>query len=258
MKNRILHIALFVLSFSALLDAQTVILKAPRIEAGENQQYVDIDVRVDSFIQVAGAQFTLRWNPAVLVYEEVRNFGLDDMTQENFGRTDVDSGLLTFYWYDQSARGVTVDNNHELFTLKVRVVGALNSFTNIDFIDVPTAIEISDTSNHVMTHKLVNGVVSIGKLSADEEVVVPRERLTISPNPFKDQTTLQFHLAKAADAQLSIFNTESKLVYQNTLRLVSGGQKVTLSKDMLPASGSYFLTLKTKEFTETRKLIFTQ
>jgi hypothetical protein len=75
------------------------------------------------------------------------------------------------------------------------------------------------------------------------------------PNPFNNITTIEYNLLESGFVVLTIFN----LLGEEVERLIEkeqseGFYKISWSADFLP-SGIYFYQLKTKNFTETKKLI---
>lgn len=262
MRNISLHIAtLFFFLTSLTLDMQgqsPVVLKVPSMDLDTNQSAVEIEVEVESFVNVNGVQFTLNWNPAVLQFQSIDDLGLEDMTVDNFGTNQVNEGILTFYWYDQTTQGVSVSDGHVIFSVQMNVLGDLHQFTEVSFGSDPTEIEVIDTENNVLNVELENGMITIGGLSSTNNTHDLKNLLSINPNPFKESANLSFSLTRRSQAHLSIFNSEGKIVFDNTMILGSGSHTIPIRKNDLPTAGNYFLTLKTDEFTTTRKLVFVQ
>ena len=85
------------------------------------------------------------------------------------------------------------------------------------------------------------------------------------PNPFNPETWIPYQLAKPADVTLIIFATNGQVVRQLTLGHQPAGVYQSRSRAAywngrnewgeLVASGVYFYTLKTGDFTATRKLL---
>lgn len=235
-----------------------VVLKLPSIDLEEEQDFVDIGVSVESFVDVAGIQFTLNWDPDVLSFTEVTGFGLEDMSIENFGTNDAGNGVLTFYWYDLTTSGVTVVDGHEIFTLQFQVVGDLHSFTQLMFSDDPTVIEVVNSDNEILPFDLENGMISVGGITSAGEPDAGLSPSRVSPNPFTEGTVLRFSLEHASIAQISIFNSEGKQVHQKDVHLGAGAHAIRIDRSWLPAPGNYYLQIKTETFTDTKKLIYVQ
>jgi len=76
------------------------------------------------------------------------------------------------------------------------------------------------------------------------------------PNPFNPSTTIKFNLAKAGFATLKLYDVLGKEVaaFING-ELEAGPHEVIFDASSLP-SGTYFYTLTSGSFTETRKMMF--
>ena len=64
-----------------------------------------VAIAVSSFSQVASVQFTLQWDPAVLRFRGVGDFGLTDLANNNFGTTlATNGGKLMLSWENPDGR----------------------------------------------------------------------------------------------------------------------------------------------------------
>ena len=100
-----------------------------------------------------------------------------------------------------------------------------------------------------------------------QEKVTPAETTLLSnyPNPFNPETWIPYELAEAADVMLTIYTADGRLVrtlrlgnrsagiYQSKSRAAYWDGRNTLGEPV--ASGVYFYTLTTNEFTATRKML---
>jgi hypothetical protein len=76
------------------------------------------------------------------------------------------------------------------------------------------------------------------------------------PNPFNPSTTIEFILPESEQVELSIFNTSGQKI--STLidqKLNAGSHSVQWNAENY-ASGVYFYSIRTKNFTQTKKLMF--
>ncbi len=100
-------------------------------------------VGAGGFERTTSAQFTLEWDPAVLRYTGVGDFGLPGLSQANFGATLVSQGKLTFSWDDPGGLGVTLPDGSAAFTVEFEVAGDAGSASALRFCDSPTPREAS-------------------------------------------------------------------------------------------------------------------
>ena len=111
---------------------------------------------------------------------------------------------------------------------------------------------------------LLRGVRVLGHLM---EMLTPKRThlLPNYPNPFNPETWIPYQLAEAADVTLTIYTADGRLirtltfghqpagVYQSKSRAAYWDGRNELGE--LVASGIYFYTLRTGEFTATRKML---
>ncbi len=254
------YLILILFAFSSLfLNAQeTVILIAPTIELSEGQETVDVDIKVASFTNVSGMQFTLRWDPGILEFMHVDslNFGLDYLVYaDNFGITEVNNGILTFFWLDESFQGTEVIDGTTIFSFKAKVKGTPGSTTKLEFSNTPTAIELSNPSEMPLDVEPRTGIISVFGVSSVSENQLDK-RITITPNPFKENTRIEFNLNNSSDAHLSVYDLQGKLIIEKVEEFGSGLHSIHIQKNQFSAAGTYYLYLRTEEFQVSKKLIF--
>ncbi|HSL88016.1 MAG TPA: M14 family zinc carboxypeptidase [Ignavibacteriaceae bacterium] len=76
------------------------------------------------------------------------------------------------------------------------------------------------------------------------------------PNPFNPTTTINYQLSKSADVTIKVYNILGVEVASLVNGLQTAGKhKVEFNAQDL-SSGIYFYTIKTEEFTQTRKMLF--
>lgn len=82
------------------------------------------------------------------------------------------------------------------------------------------------------------------------------KKLSLNPNPANNQTTLSFTLLKRSDLKVQIINSIGGLVSEvvNAESYNAGNHQLNLSTETL-INGMYIVRIKSKEFTESRKLI---
>ena len=126
--------------------------------------------------------------------------------------------------------------------------------------DKKKAYNISDVKKSKICYRLKQ-VDFNGDFSYSDEVEVSNFPDVYSldqnyPNPFNPSTTIKFNLAKAGFASLKLYDVLGKEVaaFING-ELETGPHQVNFDASNLP-SGTYFYTLTSGSFTETRKMMF--
>ncbi|MBL0101774.1 MAG: T9SS type A sorting domain-containing protein [Saprospiraceae bacterium] len=75
------------------------------------------------------------------------------------------------------------------------------------------------------------------------------------PNPFKGQTTVSFVMPEAATATLSVYDVTGKVVTVRNIDANKGLNSEIFTREQLGATGVLYYTLKSGDFTATKKMI---
>lgn len=125
-----LTISLFLL-LGLTANAQDSIYVKMNDEIAQVGTEVCIDIKVENYEDVEGAQFSINWDFSKLSFKEVTNFNADAFVDEfAFGLNKANKGILTCAIL--SGFGATVDDGSTLFTLCFDVVGP-SGYTPVSF-----------------------------------------------------------------------------------------------------------------------------
>jgi hypothetical protein len=221
---------------------------------------VSVTLKVVNFENIVSSQFSIHWNPEVLRYNSVSNFAIPMMTiGDNFGTPLVENGILTFSWLDMALNGYTLADSTNLFSIEFDIVGAMGDTSGIRFSDQPTIREIADTTFTAVPTVFEDGMVEvITTTNTTDPENAPLRILECYPNPFKELTQVQLHIARSTNAHIIITNTQGQTVWEDHRHFNAGNHAFSLKKDIFPATGTYFLRLQSNEFSVTQKLILVQ
>ena len=256
---------------SAALSAQ-VGFSLPFVNAAAPGTNKTLSIRVTNFDSIVSIQFVLRWNPAVLEFQTIDGFGLPNLSLSNFNSLHaLDSGIVRLVWEGpNSFPGVSAADGATIFRLRVKVIGADTSSTFIRFGEItntfPTTefevikvvnpngtLAAFDETQCSLTHGFVAVGYTVATLEPDTQDPLA---LTLSPNPFSENTKAEFYLAQSADVQATIADATGRILFQKDMpNLPFGQQGITIEKAVFPAKGAYFLTIRAGSQITTRSLI---
>jgi hypothetical protein len=126
---------------------------------------VTVSASVSGFDQVLDFQFTLQWDPAVLSYVGLGNYGLNGLTADSFGASAAltSTGVVTCSWDDPTGLGTTVSDGTVVFTISFVVIGGAGSTSSLALVDAPTRREVdSAVTLGPLDFISVNGEVTVG------------------------------------------------------------------------------------------------
>lgn len=164
-----LFIAVFSLFLSTGIIAENPDLfalnLAGSVETTSPNQEVCVKITAQGFKNIVTAQWSHKWDPAVLQFKEIRNFNLPQASggDLNFATNRISEGILTFSWNTTDfANGTTLNDNSVLYEICFTAIGQNGKFSLVEFSNSPRAIEISDL-NGIITPNLTSGRVNIGQ-----------------------------------------------------------------------------------------------
>lgn len=246
-------LALFYLPFAS---AQTSFaFSNETVEPGE---YFNVNLTVNSFTNIVGAQFTVRWDSSMLRFVGLSNLALDLTTESNFGTNKVSSGKLTFVWADNDLSGENLSDNSTLFSIFFEAIGTPDTTTVYFSNEMPTVIEITDTNGNTVDADFISGLVEIEMPVGASYVSAPDKAEIVScyPNPFNQNTHIQLSLHQPTLATVSIIDAGGKTIYQEQRSLGSGLQALQFDQTRFPQAGTYYVRVQTPEFLAMQRLVF--
>lgn len=122
---------------------------------------VCVAITADNFNAIVSMQYTLKWDPKILKFKELKGFGLPQLSSENFGKQGTGNGLLTYSWYDANVKGITKGNGDVLYELCFEAVGPTGSKSPVQIVDAPTVIEIANVNSEFYSLETMPGMVLV-------------------------------------------------------------------------------------------------
>jgi hypothetical protein len=120
-----------------------------------------VAITADNFNAIVSMQYTLKWDPKVLKFKELKGFGLPQLSSENFGRQVTDKGLLTYSWYDANVKGVSKAKGDVLYQICFEAIGASGSKSPVQIVNEPTVIEIANVNSEFYSLETTPGMVQV-------------------------------------------------------------------------------------------------
>lgn len=217
---------------------------------------VEVDIRVENFMDIGGTQFSLEWNEDDLDFKSVSNLALNAGEQSSFNLSQTGNGRLGYLHFDMSLNGFDLDDGAILFTVIFDVVGENNSLFNIGFTDEPVSQVVADTDNGNLPATFDGGTVIVGNPSKVDQIIAEDARFVATPNPFQERTILRVKGLDHGPATLIAYDVAGRTVFSRTVELSGQEQFITVRGDELPAAGVFLLKLETNSGSFNRKVIF--
>jgi hypothetical protein len=241
--SRTLLLAVFLLCSALYTRAQPLFLISDH--HAEFPATFSLDVQAATIDNLAGVQFSVRWDAGLLNLVEVNNLGLDINLNDNFGFQDIGNGRLNFFWLDGFTNGVAIPDTTVLFSLIFQVAGQPGFLTDVFFSDLPDSpIEVIDGALQLIEADFQEGTVQIGEVTA---VGGPRRNEQdgfLAPNPLHAQAIWQLPVAGDQGGWLQAYDASGKPVFAREIQWQSNNPQISVRAAQFPGPGLYFLEVR--------------
>jgi len=122
---------------------------------------VCLPLRAQGFEKLLSNQYTIKWDPKVLEYKELKDFILPGLGMQNFGTNRVAKGIMPFVWIDNSLRGVSLPDDGTLYTICFKAVGKAGQSSTVALVDQPTAFEVVNVQEKLVDLNPGAGTVTV-------------------------------------------------------------------------------------------------
>ena len=219
-----------------------------KFEAGET---VNVTFSAEEFEAMLGYQFTLEFDTDKLSFNDFVSGDLQNCTEDNFGLSMLDQGIITASW--NTVSGLTMDEKSELFTLEFVAKAAGNLS---DYLRISSKATVAEAYKaNANGADLMDVVIGFNNGNTTTVLGGAYELYQNQPNPFNNETRVGFNLPQNETATITIFDVSGKVIKTVNQEFARGYNEVTFNKNELNTSGILYYQLQTSEFTDTRKML---
>lgn len=210
--------------------------------SGPNSSFVDVEFKVDSFIDISATQFSINWNPAIIEFNELITTGSQlpngSLTNDNIN-TSIPGfpGTGIFSW-NTSGSFITLPNNSTFFKIRFKLIGSSGQTSPVNIVNTPLSFEYVSASGTFYSIGSVSGSVTISgtagnsvKFIASSETAAPGANVCVKvstegfTNISSFQYAIQFNPSVLEFVQVNGINltglTSSNFVSNNTTGFVN-------------------------------------
>ena len=206
---------------------------------------VEVPFYATQNVDILGYQFTLDFDASNLEFVDGKSGEILTNTY-NYGTQLADKGLVTTSW--NTVTPELINKGKIAFTLvfKAKAAGSLAS-------DLQVNSQLTSAEAYNADQELMNVEVRFDNDEANEGLGYVLYQNT--PNPFDNSTEISFHLPKAMNAQLRIYDVSGKTIKVYNEVYQAGMNMIVVDKSTLAAAGILYYTLETDNFTATKRMV---
>ena len=211
---------------------------APFLQEGKDYQ---IELTADALHEVWGGQFVLELDPEVAGIEAVQTSGILKAGTAN--ERKLDDGVFKFS-FAQLGPG-EINQGEVLLTLTIRARKSTNLNGHLQFTS-------DDLSPEIYQQDKTNTLALIPGQSGIEGLRLAQNR----PNPFADQTIIDYFLPANTPVVLSVMDIAGREVLVRQLAGQKGLNSIVIQGSELPRQGMYIYSIRTHDGLLQNKMIY--
>lgn len=187
----------------------------------------------------AGAQFSLAFDPAIWQFSGVE---AQAAGAESFGLSDTERGIIRVSWLKNAQK------SGDLATLIFKAKQSVGTGQGFHLAAKDLSPEYYSQSGELK--KIV-----LAQPLGDATLAFGNQLYPNTPNPFSNATNIEFDLAKAGTAVLSISDLSGRILKTISQNYPIGHHQIVLEKSELNQTGVLMYTLKSGGFAKTMKMV---
>ncbi len=215
----------------------------------EDQQLIagetyTIDFQIDEVSNLQGYQFTLGFDQSALYFENLEAGTLKGMTENNFGLSLLDQGVITTSWHTFEMLNTQKSNSF--------------SMTFTAMLDAQLSEVININSRYTKAQAYVNNDFSNVSLVFESENGITLDQFQLfqnRPNPFKAETVVSFNLPENNAGTLTIYDLSGRVIQVVQADFTKGYNEVGINSTVLPGHGVFYYRLDVADHTATRRMV---
>lgn len=126
---------------------------------------IKIDIQVNEFTDIIAFQASLNWDPGLLRFISVSDFGIKDFGENSFGLTNADKGHVRFLWEPADAIAITESDSTRLFSASFEILSDQAQSVTIGYVDVISnpafPLEFANDNFEILTVNTYDGKITI-------------------------------------------------------------------------------------------------
>lgn len=127
---------LLVLFYNNSIAQQESVILYPTNEYVIIGDTLSVKIKVNGFSDGISFQSSINWDPTILKYLGVSEFGISDFSENNFGITQAAQGHVRFLWEPSNSTPLSVEDGTTLFSAQFEIITQTPQETAIGFVDI--------------------------------------------------------------------------------------------------------------------------
>lgn len=206
-------------------------------------QAISLPVHVSQAMDIAGMQFTLKFDPTQLQYKGIQA-----------GAATVRSAHINDRWAERGMIAISYDHATGLELNREDVLMQLD-FVALTNGNAANTIAIDSDLLSAQSYGLDHIAYNLSLETRDAEIASVSTLVSNTPNPFMDATNINFAVATDQEVRVTILDMSGRVVFEHTQNYTAGAQQVKVTRDDLGVDGVYYYQVEANGNTQVGKMI---
>ena len=196
----------------------------------------------ESQIDLSAWQYSLSFDQDALAFLEI-----EKIEEVHYGSRKLEKGVLTFAW----DAAVNVGLEDKLMWFEIRFLAKRN-------LKIAEVININSSYTNALAYDTAGEEYEVQLQFEKEELRNESGQLEVyenTPNPFQEETTINFYLPTAGEVELNVYDVNGKLLKSSHAFYEEGNQSVQFEKGASSVSGVLYYQLSTSKDRVSGKMI---
>ncbi len=211
----------------------------------EKGEQIELELLAKDFDQILGFQYTLDFDPSALAIVNEKPGSLD-VSKANFGNSFLDQGKQMFSYHNN--KPVTFEDGEVLYSI---TLSALEDVMLSEVLQLSSSFTKAEAYNS-KEEKLDLSLVFTDRF---DQQLGTFKLYQNKPNPFRDDTIIEFDLPNSDYATMTVFDVSGRVVYRVSDYFESGVNQIVINKSQIGQIGLLYYSLQSGAFTAQKKMI---
>ncbi len=208
------------------------------LEAGQSHV---INIYSDNYTDIMGWQTTFNFNNEIVDVIDITSSQIDLQKDKNANMTRIEDGIFTISYNDYQAVSL----------LEGRSVIQISVYTHEDI----STTDLFILNSEITRSEAYNANGEILDLRLTSNSTGQASITAVSPNPWRDATTIELTVPVAGDTKWEFYDVTGKLLYTTNKYYSVGAHTMPLRKEDINATGIIYAKLITKAGISEYKMI---
>jgi hypothetical protein len=208
------------------------------------------------FADLAAVQFAIGFDTTQLEYLSTAVSPGLPFGEGAFGAFTLDEGNIRFAW--SSATGVSVQNYTSAYRLRFRVRMGGGKLSEALYLDAAALQPVAYSPDLIPAAVRLRFIPDLPARPREDQAEPEAQDAVLyqnRPNPFQDQTTIGFMLARDGEARLRVYDADGRLLFENSAHRAAGYHEIDVALNPARCRGLLYYELITPERVLSRKMI---